>query len=87
MGPKTVEPSAYPILKVPLFFELVDEAEEEYLCFDAQAELVQLELGIQRSDEPVSKSIKNFWAGVPIEIVPAHSLLSSSVRASLCLFS
>ena len=49
-----------------------------------QTELVQDELGIQRSEEPVSKSMRNFCAGVPMEIVPAHSSSeSSSVRDSL----
>ncbi len=50
---------------------------------DVQTELVQEELGTQRSEEPVSKSMRNFWAGEPMEIEPAHSVsLSSSVRDS-----
>ena len=51
---------------------------------DLQVELVQEDEGIQRSEEPVSKSMRNFWAGVPTEIEPAHSRSSSSsVSASL----
>ena len=43
-----------------------------------QVELVHEEDGIQRSEEPVSKSMRKLWPGVPIEIVPAHSSSSSS---------
>jgi hypothetical protein len=79
MGPETVEPSPYWIEKVPLFFELVEEG--EYLCLLEQVELVHEELGIHKSEEPVSKSMRNDWE--PTEIVPAHSSsLSSSVRGS-----
>lgn len=55
-----------------------------YFFLEEQVELLHEEDGTQRSDEPVSKSIKNFWAGVPMETVPAHSVSSSSsVRDSL----
>ena len=47
-----------------------------------QVELVQDELGTQRSEEPVSKSMRNDWAGVPTEIVPAHNKSFSSVKGS-----
>ena len=41
-------------------------------------ELVQDELGTHRSEEPVSKSMRNVWAGVPMPMLPAHSSSSSS---------
>lgn len=78
MGPDTVEPSPYSMEKVPLFLEPVEEEEAVYLCLLLQVELVHDELGTQRSEEPVSKSIRKDCAGVPIEIVPAHSSSSSS---------
>ena len=60
-----------------------EDDEAEYLLLERQVELVHEEEGIQRSEEPVSKSMRNLCAGVPIEIVPAHSRSSSSsVRAS-----
>ena len=62
----------------PLFLEPVEDLEAVYLCLLLQVELVQDELGTQRSEEPVSKSMRNDWAGVPMEIVPAHSSSSSS---------
>lgn len=69
--------------KLPLFFTPVEEAEAVYLCLLLQVELVQEELGTHKSEEPVSKSIRKDWAGVPMEIVPAHSSSSSSsVRGS-----
>ena len=61
-----------------------EDDEAEYLLLERQVELVHEEEGIQRSEEPVSKSMRNFCAGVPMEIVPAHSSSeSSSVRDSL----
>ena len=63
---------------VPLFLEDVEEELALYLLLDLQVELVQEELGTQRSEEPVSKSMRNFCPGVPMEIVPAHSSSSSS---------
>lgn len=46
-------------------------------------QLVHDDEGTQRSDEPVSKSIVKFCGGVPMEIVPAHSVsLSMSVSGS-----
>ena len=80
-----MEPSPYSIENEPLFFVLVDEDDALYCVFFLHVELVQLLDGTHRSDEPVSKSIKNFCAGVPMEILPAHSVsLSSSVSDSLC---
>ena len=69
----------------PLFLTLVEDLEAVYLCLLLQAASVQDELGTQRSAEPVSKSMRNDWAaaGVPMEIVPAHSSSSfSSVKGS-----
>ena len=63
---------------VPLFFVPVDDLDAVYLLLLLQVELVQDELGTHKSDEPVSKSMRNDWAGVPMEIVPAHSSSSSS---------
>ena len=78
-----MEPSAYSIENEPLFLVPVEELEAVYLFLLLHVELVQPELGTHRSEEPVSKSMRNDWAGVPIEIVPAHSRSSSSsVRAS-----
>lgn len=59
-GPETVEPSPYSMEKEPLFFVPVDEEDAVYFFFDEQVELLQEDEGIQRSEEPVSKSIKNF---------------------------
>ena len=54
-----------------------------YTCLDLHVELVHDELGTQRSEEPVSKSMRNVWAGEPMEIEPAHSVsFSSSVSDS-----
>ena len=78
MGPETVEPSPYSISNVPLFLELVDESAASYLLFELHVELLQEDEGTQRSEEPVSKSMRKLWPGVPIEIVPAHSSSSSS---------
>ena len=83
-GPETVEPSPYSIVNVPLFLAPVDDAPAEYLCLLRHVELVHDALGTQRSDEPVSKSMRNVWPGVPIAMLPAHSSsLSSSVSGSV----
>ena len=82
-----MEPSPYSMENVPLFFEPVEDDDAVYFFLLLQVELVHDEEGIQRSEEPVSKSMRNFCAGVPMEIVPAHSRSSSSsVRASLWRF-
>jgi hypothetical protein len=93
--------------KVPLFLTEVEEELALYLFLDEQVELVQVDEGNHRSDEPaveiidvsgrscskrrdlLSKSIKKAdWAGVPTEILPAHSSsLSSSVSFSDWRFS
>ena len=44
--------------KVPLFLEEVEELVAVYLSLLLQVELVQAELGTQRSEEPVSKSMR-----------------------------
>lgn len=46
--------------KEPLFFVPVDEEDAVYFFFEEQVELLQEDEGIHRSEEPVSKSIKNF---------------------------
>lgn len=71
MGPEAWEPSPYWISNVPLCSCEVPDDEGLYECLDWQP--VQLEEGTQRSEEPVSKSIMNSCAGVPIETVPVHS--------------
>lgn len=84
---------------VPDFLDDVDDELGLYLLFDLHVELVQDDDGTQRSEEPakrgpthegqknkniLSKSMRNFCAGVPMEIVPAHSSSSSSsVKGSL----
>lgn len=73
-----MEPSPYSMENVPLFFTAVDEDDAEKRCLDVQVELEHDELGIQRSEEPVSKSMRNVCAGVPIPMLAAHSVSSSS---------
>ena len=70
------------MLNVPLCSSLVDDADASYLLFELHVELEQSEDGTHRSEEPVSKSIRNVCAGVPIEMSPAHSSSLSSVRGS-----
>ena len=86
MGPETVESSPYSISNVPLFFELVDESAASYLFLELHALLLQEDEGTQRSEEPVSKSMRKLRPGVPIEIVPAHSTSSSSTSDSIWRF-
>ena len=45
-----------------------------------------LALGTQRSDEPVSKSMRKSRAGVPIEITPNQRELPSSSKGSAPVF-
>ena len=78
MGPETVEPSPYSISNVPLFFEAVDDDEAAKRFLLLQVELVQDELGTHKSEEPVSKSMRKVCAGVPMLMLPAHSVSSSS---------
>lgn len=65
---------------MPLFFELVEDFEASNFLWVPQ--VVHADDGTQRSDEPVSKSMRNGCAGVPMVIVPAHSTSSSSVNGS-----
>jgi hypothetical protein len=57
MGPLTVEPSPYSMEKVPLFLTEVEEELAWYLFLDEQVELVQVDEGSHRSDEPAVEII------------------------------
>ena len=65
--------------KAPLSF--VPEMEGSYLLCEPH-ELHEVD-GTQRSDEPVSKSITNFWSSVPMVISPVQRVsFSWSVRST-----
>ena len=48
-------------------------------------QVLQVERGTQRSEEPVSKSTVNFWGGLPIVMCPIHSWPSFSLVSGMLL--
>lgn len=62
---------------MPSFKALVEDFEASYNALPVPWHVLQEDDGIQRSDEPVSKSMKKVRGGVPTVILPAHSESSS----------